>query len=168
MASPDNTDASDLGGWLYSLLRFYTHAKGLGRVFVSRVAFYIDKHNSPEPDIAFVASEHVDRIQRGRVLGGPDLAVEIVSPDSVERDFEIKRDLYARAGVPEYWIVDELEQRFHLLRLDKSGEYRETKRRSGVVRSRVVDGFWLRVEWLWERPLPDPEATLAEIRAGGA
>ncbi len=57
----------------------------------------------------FVRHEHADRIHHGRVDGPPDLAIEIVSPESVERDYEKKRKQYQRARVPEYWIIDEEE-----------------------------------------------------------
>lgn len=154
MASPDNTPANRLNGWLYSLISIYARERELGETFVSRVAFRLDSKNGPEPDIAFVCKEHLHRGQRGRVDGPPDLAVEIVSPDSIERDYGKKRDQYERFGVEEYWIVDELEERITLLHLQPDGRYREVAPENGFLNSRVLPGFALRPEWFWQSPRP--------------
>jgi Uma2 family endonuclease len=163
MASPDNTDANTLFMWLGGLIFDFVQVKSLGRVFGSRVAFRLDDTNGPEPDIAFVSKPREGRIKRGRVEGGPDLAVEIVSPDSVERDYTKKRALYERAGVPEYWIVDELKKRVTLLRLDKKGKYRTVRPKGDVLHSQAMPGFWLRRAWLWQNPLPPKYDVLKEI-----
>ncbi len=63
----------------------------------------IDDHNEPRPDIVVAPAEHLQRTPLP--IAGAQLVVEVVSPTSVLRDTEIKRALYARAGVPSYWIV---------------------------------------------------------------
>jgi len=163
MASPDNTDANDLNAWLLVLMRTYARRKDLGKVFVSRVAFRLDDKNGPEPDIAFVRKDRLHLVKRGRVEGAPDLAVEIVSPDSIERDYGKKREQYERFGVREYWIVDELEEKVTLLRLQASGRYREVRPRKGVLQSEVLAGFYLRPEWCWQDPLPDELGLLEQM-----
>jgi Uma2 family endonuclease len=130
----------------------------LGRVFGSRVAFRLGEKQGPEPDIAFVATENLHRVKRGHVDGPPDLALEIVSPDSVERDYVHKREQYRQAGVPEYWIVDELQESVLLLRRSAAGAYREVKPRKGVLQSQALPGFWLRPEWLWQQPRPKKDS----------
>jgi Uma2 family endonuclease len=165
LASPDNTDANKLSVWLAGLIDLFAEAKELGDTFVSRTAFRLDERQSPEPDIAFVAKERLHLVRRGYVDGGPDLAVEIVSPESIDRDYEQKRKQYQDAGVPEYWIVDEIEQKVTLLQLDARGKYREVRPRKGVLRSRVLPGFWLRPDWLWQQPRPKKPALLALLLA---
>ncbi|MHB1423274.1 MAG: Uma2 family endonuclease [Gemmataceae bacterium] len=163
MSSPDNTDAADLFGWLYRLIGDFVDERDLGRVYGSRVAFRLDEPQGSEPDIAFVRTERLHLVQRGFVDGPPDLAVEIVSPDSIERDYVHKREQYRQAGVTEYWIVDEMEQRITLLKRNASGAYREAKPRKGVLHSQALPGFWLRPEWLWQEPRPKKTMILAEI-----
>lgn len=164
MASPENTEANELVGWLFTVLSIYTRKKRLGKVYVSRVALWLAEKSGPEPDIAFVRNEHLDRVERGHVNGPADLAVEVVSPDSIERDYYLKRELYQEYGIPEYWIIDEMDQSVTLLRL-KRGKYRQVKPRKGELHSEVLTEFWLRSEWLWQRPFRDEIDTLQEILA---
>jgi len=57
-----------------------------------------------EPDIIAVRGEDI-AIVRTRIEGTPALLVEVLSPGNASKDTHIKRHAYARAGVPEYWIV---------------------------------------------------------------
>jgi len=58
------------------------------------------------PDIAIVLPDRL-HLATGRTLSGtPNIVIEIVSPGSIEVDYIKKRDLYARTGAQEYWIVD--------------------------------------------------------------
>jgi Uma2 family endonuclease len=163
MASPENTDANELFGWLFSVLGIFVRKRKLGKVYGSRVAFRLGEQQGPEPDIAFVRKDRLHLVRRGFVDGPPDLAVEIVSPESIQRDYEAKREQYRRARVPEYWIVDEMEQRVTLLRPTTRGAYREVRPRKGILHSQVVPGFYLRLAWLWQDPLPEELEVLAEL-----
>jgi hypothetical protein len=62
--------------------------------------------NGREPDVVVVLPAKAHLVRETFVDGPPDLVVEVVSDDSVERDYETKRAEYAAAGIPEYWIVD--------------------------------------------------------------
>jgi Uma2 family endonuclease len=167
MASPDNTNANLLCGWLFTLLTIFVHRKKSGKVYAFRVAFRLDDRNGPEPDIGFVKKSRLRLVKRGHVAGRPDVAMEIVSPESVNRDYEKKRQQYEKAGVPEYWIIDEMKKKVLLLRLDKEGHYQEVQARDGILQSKVIKGFWLREAWLWKKTLPDPLAILKQILPGG-
>ena len=58
-----------------------------------------------QPDIVVVRTEALGIIYDRRINGVPALIVEILSPTNAEKDTEIKRAAYARAGLAEYWIV---------------------------------------------------------------
>ena len=167
MASPENTDANDLFMWLSGLIHDFAEYHDLGKVYGSRVAVRLDQKNAPEPDIVFVRKEHLTRVERGGIVGPCDLAVEIVSPDSVERDYEKKRKQYERYRIPEYWIIDEELQKVTLYRLGPNKKYREVKPRKGELRSEVLPGFWLRSEWIWQQPRPRKADVFSEIRSRG-
>jgi Uma2 family endonuclease len=58
-----------------------------------------------QPDFVLVSHERADIIAERRIRGVPDLIAEVLSPSNAEQDTEIKRHVYARAGLPEYWII---------------------------------------------------------------
>ncbi|MFN4261750.1 MAG: Uma2 family endonuclease, partial [Gemmataceae bacterium] len=62
VASPENTDANRLFGWLFSLMLDFADLKNLGLVLGSRVACRLDEHHAPEPDILFVRNENLHRV----------------------------------------------------------------------------------------------------------
>jgi Uma2 family endonuclease len=163
MSSPENTDANTLLVWLLRLIGDFVEERGLGNVYASRVAFRLGETQGPEPDIAFVRTDRLHIVERGHVKGAPDLAIEIVSPDSVERDYLLKREQYRQAGVPEYWIVDEMQKGIAMLRRRSSGAYHMIKPIKGILHSQALPGFWLRPKWLWQVPRPMKTKVLTEI-----
>lgn len=74
------------------------------------VGVILDEFNGVIPDLVFVTNQRRDEILAGgRLMGPPEIAVEILSPgaSNERRDREIKRELYLRKGVLEYWIADQ-------------------------------------------------------------
>ena len=154
------------------LVRFLTILLGqfvdlfsLGEMFPAPIELKCDPAGpSREPDLLFVAKAYSQRIGEKRIDGPADLVIEVVSDDSVARDYDEKFIEYQECGVSEYWIIDPRERRkralFYqlsdaaLLEAVMPGE-------GGIYRSKVVPGFWLKVAWLWE--LPDPQLTFGEI-----
>jgi Uma2 family endonuclease len=118
-----------------------------------------------EPDLLFLAKEHLDRLIPERIIGAPDLIIEIVSDDSVHRDRVDKLDDYETASVREYWVIDNRprQKRAWFYQLDATGRYHSVPiGADGVYRSVVLPGFWLRVAWLWEEQ-PNELRALAEV-----
>jgi len=166
MASPDSPEAAEVNGFLQTLLNYFTRRRKLGKVYGPRSAFRLfpDSAESwaPEPDVAFVLGERT-KLWKGSVFQGPpDMAVEIVSTDSIDRDTITKRDAYERAGVREYWIIDLIQGKCTFLRLER-GTYREVPASGTVFRSEVVQGFWLDTGWLFADELPPPDVCLEKI-----
>ena len=58
-----------------------------------------------QPDFLLIRRTNAAIIHDRRVGGVPDLITEVLSPSNPEQDLDTKRDAYARAGVPEYWVV---------------------------------------------------------------
>jgi Uma2 family endonuclease len=163
MASPDNTDANDINMWLGGLMYDFAEHFDLGQVHGSRVACKLDEFNAPEPDLAFVRKKFLRKILRGRIDGAPNVAVEIVSPDSVERDYHKKRRQYEEFGVDENWIINEVDKTATFLRLASDGKYQDVRVRDGVFRSKAFPGFWLHLSWLWRKTRPLKTQALAML-----
>jgi Uma2 family endonuclease len=162
MASPDNTDANDLTVWLCVILAGFVEAKRLGKVYISRVAYRIGAKRGPEPDLGFVPKELEQSRQRGYIDGPPALAIEIVSPDSVARDYVLKRAIYEQAGVREYWILDPDEKRATFLSL-REGHYEESPPVDDVFTSLVLPGMRLDVRWFWDQSRPAAYEVLGQF-----
>ena len=89
----------------YQIERFLEdHGLG-GSVTTSPVDVVFGEGDYLEPDVVFLRREHA-RTVGDVVEEAPDLVVEVTSPSTARRDRGIKRERYARFGVPEYWIVD--------------------------------------------------------------
>lgn len=153
---------------LQFLLYGWADATGAGEVLSAPYAMRASAGGpGREPDLMFIAAQNRGRIQSGFLAGAPDLAVEIVSTDSVARDRETKRDEYAAAGVREYWIVESRGPfRWAEFLVLREGAFVEAAAVDGVYRSEVAEGFWLRTEWLWDEELRAMDA-LQEILGGG-
>ena len=129
---------------------------------------------SCEPDGTFVSHEALDRgvirlIESAdgdyiELEGTPDMVLEVISTSSVEKDDETLRELYARAGVREYWLVDARgdDVRFDILRLTARG-YAATRRLAGGWQRSTVFGRSFRLTQQTDRR-GNPQFTL-EFRA---
>ena len=87
-----------IGSWL--------EAHPQGRLFYAPFDVVFSKFDVVEPDVLYVSNERSNVLSAANVQGAPDLVIEIGSPSTRQRDETIKRRLYERSHVPEYWIVD--------------------------------------------------------------
>ena len=78
---------------------------GLGTTIMAPIGVFMPGCEPVQPDLLVVAAADREIIRAGRIEGVPALIVEVQSPSSVGYDDRVKRQAYARAGVPEYWIV---------------------------------------------------------------
>lgn len=100
------------------LFRDFVKKKKLGEVFVAPLDVILDAGNTAQPDVIFIAKRNAGIVKDRGIFGAPDIVVEILSPGSVRRDRYDKRGLYARFGVPEYWILDHGNRTLEVLALD--------------------------------------------------
>lgn len=94
-----------------------------GLVLTAPVDVVFSEDMSTQPDVLILLKEHLDRLQEKRILGAPDLVVEIASPSTAAYDRLVKHDIYEQAGVPEYWLVKPKAQTIEVFALE-TGKYR--------------------------------------------
>jgi len=157
-----------LTGFLHVLLLHFVRLFQLGHVQIAPFEVKIAPDAAArEPDLFFVATEHLDRLSEDRLTGPPDLAVEVISQDSVRRDRQEKFREYRDVGVREYWIIDPRpgKLRADFFVLTDEGEYDLFATEDDArVESHVLPGFWLRPEWLWQAAEMDPLRVFFEMR----
>jgi len=162
MYSPASRRHQSIADFLVSVMRIFVEQRDLGMVLSA--PFQMKLEQGREPDLLFVASEHLDRLKETYLDGPADLVVEIISPESVARDRGEKFYEYAQGSVREYWLIDPQVKWIEFYRLGEAGFYEVVfSGREGVYHSEVLPGFWLRVEWLWQEPLPAVEDVLLEV-----
>ena len=110
-----------------------------------------------EPDILFIAKAHEDRLRKTFLDGPADLVVEVISPDSMERDRIKKYNDYEAAGIPEYWLIDPERESAEFYRL-AGGRYEQIATPQGIYRSGILPGLELPLAWL----SPGQQPTLVE------
>ena len=93
-------------GAIYVQLYRQIDERGTGCVLCAPVDVELSAHSIVQPDIIVIAEPRRSIIKQSRIIGVPDLIIEILSPSNAPYDREEKRDLYQSAAVPEYWIVD--------------------------------------------------------------
>ncbi len=130
--------------WLLQRLLAFVEARDLGEVLFAPLPVRVAPRVYREPDILFVSRNHADW-EEDRCAAGADLVVEVVSPSNKKRDLVQKRAEYARAKIPEYWIVNPQDGTVRVLNL-KGRTYEERKFVAGEqATSRVLDGFQVAV-----------------------
>ena len=151
--SPVSVRHSDIVRFVSVLLGLYVEERGLGVVLGPEIQVRLRPGLRRVPDVMFISKDRADIVRESHIEGAPDLVVEVVSPDSLERDWRDKYYEYQEAGVKEYWVVDPSAKVMAVYWLEQ-GHYERIKPEEGIYRSKAVPGFWLKPEWLWQDPLP--------------
>ena len=152
--------------FIQTVLSLYVVKQGLGRVFTDQFEMRLGLQRFV-PDVSFVRTAHLDRVLPTRIEGPADLVVEVLSPDSAERDRGIKLREYAAAGVQEYWLLDPEAERIEVYNRQPDGTFAAlAPDRTSAMASQVVPGLRLQPEWLWPGAARPPDV-LAALRAHG-
>ncbi len=153
--SPASAEHQDLSSFLTAMLRWYAEDHG-GKVLAAPFQMRLDNvRRGREPDVIFLLPASLPRLQRNYLDGPADLAIEIISPESIVRDRGAKYAEYEAGGVREYWVLDHATRRADFFVLDAEGRYqRAVPDANGHYQSTVLPDFWISVNWLWQTPLP--------------
>ena len=151
---PPSIEHQQLIGLLYHTMQAYLDAATpqLGIALLG-VGVAMSEFLSPVPDLVFVRAGRENILRRNYIDGIPDLLVEVLSTDR-RRDLVMKRGWYAEAGVPEYWIIDPVNETITVLELS-GGEYVEgaVLGRNDTLTTATIPGFALSLEQLFGDPV---------------
>lgn len=163
--APASTEHTEIQNYILWLIQSYLQRKRLGKVWGPEIAVNLPKlRRKRVPDIVFLSQVRLSLVKKTHLDGAPDLILEVVSPDSVRRDWRTKYHEYETAGVKEYWIVDPASEVVEAYHLSKKKSYQQIPEHDGRIASRVISGFFLAPAWLWQSPRPDLFELLKELK----
>lgn len=134
-------------GFLYTLLLSFITARQLGDVLVAPFKIRLWPGKNREPDVMFMFASNSHR-RFEEYWEGADLVMEVVSPDDPNRDIVKKKEEYAKAGIPEYWLVNPINQTITVFVLAQgSSLYQEVGvySKGDVAVSQLLEGFMVDV-----------------------
>lgn len=104
---------------LYALI----HLTKLGRVYVAPFDVELSEHDIVQPDLTIVMNDRYGIVTPKRIIGVPNLAVEVLSESNPAHDRVLKFEMYQRCKLPEYWIVDPESELIEQWVLDTNQSY---------------------------------------------
>ena len=116
-------------------------ARSGGLVFYAPVDVRLDEHKVVQPDLIVLLGDRIRLVGEKNIEGPPTLVIEIASPSTGTRDREMKRDLYARFGVLEYWLVDPDAQTVTIFSEPVHGRYQREATTSERATSTTIQGL---------------------------
>ncbi len=137
----------DVSARLQFYLKAFVDEHNLGHVVGAPLDVVLSEEDVVQPDILYISHERASIIREDGVYGAPDLIIEILSPTTAERDRTFKKTLYARHGVPEYWIVDPIVNTVEIFTLKEEGYERVALyNREDALHSPLLQGLEISLE----------------------
>ena len=112
-----------VGRLYFAIELFLRQHPGTGQVFMAPLDVLFTKWDVVEPDVLYVAGDQNDILTEKNVQGPPALVVEILSKGTRKTDELVKRRLFERGGVREYWLVDPELDRVKVFRRQSDGSF---------------------------------------------
>jgi Uma2 family endonuclease len=132
---------------LFYLMHGYLAAHQIGEVFYAPFDVVLSDTNVLVPDLVFVSRQRATRLTEKNLQGPPDLVIEILSPGTRSRDERLKRDVYERVGVEEYWLVDPERNAVRVYRQSANGFLPAVQRtRSDTLTTSLLPGLEIPLE----------------------
>ena len=127
---------------LMTEMYLFMKENSLGRIYPAPFDVLFTDFDVVQPDLLFISGNRKHIITPDNVQGAPDMTVEILSPETARMDWHGKRDLYARHGVREYWLVDPTYRLVWVMQLrDGVLEIEQTCAEGDAAESTVLEGF---------------------------
>jgi Uma2 family endonuclease len=153
--SPNSEAHNFLVDYFYDLVRAYLKLRPIGKAKNHTFAVHLT-NSVREPDVFVVLHTNPNQLTPTKMLGAPDLCIEVVSPESAGRDNGTKLSEYEAAGVQEYWIADPLHRQATFYRLQVEGHYLAIPLDNDQnFTSLVLPNLKVHVPGLWQENLPD-------------
>jgi Uma2 family endonuclease len=134
-------------------LASFVFERRLGLVLCAPLDVLLSEHDVAQPDLLFISNERSGIVTKVNVQGAPDLVVEILSDSTRQRDETLKRHLYERFGVLEYWLVDPNSETVRVFQLSGSRFLASQEFSAAawdILTTPLLPGFEIRVSQIFE------------------
>jgi Uma2 family endonuclease len=158
--SPSTSRHALLGSYLLILLQAYFEQRPIGKVIPAPFGMKLAAVPAQrEPDLQVILKTNPHQESESFLHGAADLCIEIVSDESIHRDYVTKLQEYEKGGVGEYWIIDPLKQVCLFYRRNDRGKFEpQFADEQGSYRTPQLPGLRLHINTLWSDPFPGPLA----------
>ncbi len=153
--SPASLIHDALTSYLRKLLEAYFDLNPVGKVVSEPFVMRLEAAGSfREPDLQVILRDNPGELTDTAMIGPADICIEVVSPESVARDYGDKFAEYEKAGVREYWIIDPLRQRVQFNRLDGDVYSAVALDENARYHTPLLPRLVVHVPTLWKDDLP--------------
>jgi Uma2 family endonuclease len=132
----------DVCGSIYSEIRQFLKKTPLGRVYIAPLDTTFTTHDTFQPDVLYISNEKLQLISEKRILGAPDLVVEVLSEGNTNKEMSYKKHIFESTSVSEYWFIN-LQKQTLAQYENVEGEFllRGVKTVNETIKSFVIEGF---------------------------
>lgn len=143
MSAPSRIHQEILGFLFKKIGNYIDQKKGDCKVYPAPFAVKIfeDDKTIVEPDISVICDPN--KLTDRGCTGAPDWIIEIVSPSNSSNDYIRKLNLYADAGVREYWIVDPVSKKNFVYHLEKNNFRADCYAFQEKIKVNIYDNLWI-------------------------
>jgi Uma2 family endonuclease len=165
--TPVSFQHDSLAAYFLVLLKTYFSFRPIGVVCHEPFVMRLDAVEARrEPDLQVIPKTNPGTLTDTAMIGPADICVEIVSRESVARDYGEKFAEYEKAGVKEYWLVDPTREAALFYRLNEEGIYKlPGLDEESCYQTPLLPELRLHVPTLWQKDLPDVLAIVETVRA---
>jgi Uma2 family endonuclease len=142
-----------VSGRLFHLVQLHLDTHPIGTIFYAPLDALLSQFDIVVPDLVYISNDRSRFLTSKNLQGPPDLVIEILSPGTARRDQRLKRNLYERAGVQEYWLVDPLRDVIDVYRAESAGVFaaREEYARTATLTTPLFPGLEIPLDRVFAR-----------------
>ena len=138
-------------GRIFKVIDNFLEQNNLGGLCLfAPIDVVLDEENIFQPDLIYISAERKKELFQDRIMGAPDLIVEILSPSTAYYDLKQKKDFYERYGVKEYLIIDPVRHDAEVYSLiDEKFELQQKEKESGTIHLTTLPGLQIELQKLF-------------------
>lgn len=141
---------------LFALLDQHVRQTNAGELLYAPFDVVLSEHHVVQPDILFISRERLTILTEDNIQGAPDLVVEILSEGNRRHDEIVKKAIYERFGVGEYWVIDPALESIKIYRMGEQGYLRIAeldKNSGGSLETPLLPGFSYTLKEIFDEKL---------------